>query len=947
MKCATAVLGFILFPLFPLCAAADFQTHTIDSNVGYVRTITDINGDGLPDIVASGDGGIYWYEYPSWIRHTLVGSSFNWSGDNIEDYDVDGDGDNDIVGCRNNNGNGKVVILENPLPSGDPFSPWNYYQIGDAGQVSGDAHIKDLEVADFNRDGYIDVAARVHQYTYIFIQQGEGSWQQAKRTNQHPPEEGLAVADLDEDGDPDLVLNGFWLRNPYPNSLANEWAYFEIDPTYHNEGVSWPHSAAKVAVVDIDNNGKLDVILSDAEQDPTDFPSEADPLAWYSATNPTGSWTQHIVDDNLGEAHTLLIADFDFDGDLDIFSGQMSDNGNAPVRIYYNDGTATHWTTRQIANNGIYSGAMGDIGRDGDMDVVGVQDWNDLVVELYENRAHEGFVLDEWQYTKLDGGRSEYSWAAYMGLDMGDLTGDGLPDIVSGKYFYRNQGGDLTVWNRVVFPINVDASLIVDVDGDRLGDVIGMAETNLFWLEANDRLGNSWTEHQIQTVVATGHDNTQGYALGQIVPGGRPEIIMAFGDGMWFIEIPAVLGSGNWPKTKIHGDNGGGGLGVGYVDNDAYPDVVAGFNTQDVAWYRNPGDGSAIWQRYSVGVVGNERGDRFAVADIDADGHNDLVVSTEEYPHTGEAYLYWFEAPDNPLSQSWTRHQIPPGERHDSLNSMDVADMDSDGDLDIITGEIFGDMEVVIWENDGSGSFTSHRVDSGKESHLGTQVADLDNDGDLDIVSIAWHQPEDMHLWRNDCFVGGTGTPIYLASFTAERLNDQAILNWHLTYVYDHAGIYVWRQERGRQKQRISDHLLTTGQLDYEFIDTDPPAAETEYWLQEIGIDGSENWFGPALLELAGELPTTLSITRIYPNPFNLQATIRYTLPSTSHVHLAIYDMTGRLVKTLVDSVEIAGPRAVEWNGKTGQGEIVASGVYFARLKSVEGVETHKIILAK
>ena len=370
--------------------AVEFTYHDIDTGVGYVRVVADVSGDGFPDIVATDGGGLVWFEYPSWRSHVLADEAFDWAGDDIEACDADGDGDLDIVGSSARGGAGEVVLLVNPLPAGDPAAPWITRTIGDAGQVAGDAYVKDLAVTDLDGDGRPDVAARVHRYTYLFLQEDGGAWREAKRLGEHPPEEGLAAADLDGDGDPDLVLNGFWLRNPRPGPLDGAWSYFEIDEAYHDEGGSWPSSAAKVAVADMDGDGRLDVLLSDSEQDPADYPDEADPVAWFEAADPTGPWTRHVIDARLGEAHTLHAADIDLDGDLDVVTGQMSDKGEAPVRVYYNQGGASDWTYETISNDGIYSGVLGDIGRDGDLDLVGVQDWNDLVLGLFENALRDG-----------------------------------------------------------------------------------------------------------------------------------------------------------------------------------------------------------------------------------------------------------------------------------------------------------------------------------------------------------------------------------------------------------------------------------------------------------------------------------------------------------------------------------------------------------------------------
>jgi hypothetical protein len=85
------------------------------------------------------------------------------------------------------------------------------------------------------------------------------------------------------------------------------------------------------------------------------------------------------------------------------------------------------------------------------------------------------------------------------------------------------------------------------------------------------------------------------------------------------------------------------------------------------------------------------------------------------------------------------------------MNNLDAADLDKDGDIDIVTNEHKGpDHETQIWENDGKGNFKKTVVDSGKEGHLGTQLFDLDGDGDLDLISPAWDHYENLHVWRND-----------------------------------------------------------------------------------------------------------------------------------------------------------------------------------------------------
>ena len=67
-----------------------------------------------------------------------------------------------------------------------------------------------------------------------------------------------------------------------------------------------------------------------------------------------------------------------------------------------------------------------------------------------------------------------------------------------------------------------------------------------------------------------------------------------------------------------------------------------------------------------------------------------------------------------------------------SMNSLDVADLDLDGDPDLVTCEHKGkNKRLFILENNGKGNFTPHVADRGKESHLGTRLYDMDSDGDL------------------------------------------------------------------------------------------------------------------------------------------------------------------------------------------------------------------------
>jgi hypothetical protein len=373
--------------------------------------------------------------------------------------------------------------------------------------------------------------------------------------------------------------------------------------------------------------------------------------------------------------------------------------------------------------------------------------------------------LDRWTYICVDDQRGKWGdwdepkWLRYFGLDMADVTGDGCQDIIAGRYFYRNPGGAMSdPWTRIDVGLNVDGMLFVDVDGDALGDVIATALPKVYWLEARDALASTWHARQIGSLKKTGHVNGQGYMLAEVVSGGKPEVLLACDDGVYYFEIPADPENGEWPKQRIAPHVMDEGIGVGDLDGDGDVDVCCGKKTGDsysVRWFANPADGTGDWPGALVGPS-EHAPDRIVVADVNGDGKADVVVSEERYPgKEPDANLYWYERmPDRGLT--FRRHTII---TEYSLNNLDVADMDEDGDVDIVTCEHKGpqgQQKLQIFENSGQGRFAERLIDTGKESHLGARVADLDGDGDLDIISAAWDYPEYLHVWRNDA---RRGTP--------------------------------------------------------------------------------------------------------------------------------------------------------------------------------------------
>jgi hypothetical protein len=94
-------------------------------------------------------------------------------------------------------------------------------------------------------------------------------------------------------------------------------------------------------------------------------------------------------------------------------------------------------------------------------------------------------------------------------------------------------------------------------------------------------------------------------------------------------------------------------------------------------------------------------------------------------------------------------------------------------------------------------------------------------------------------------------------------------------------------------------------------------------------------------------IPGDFHLMQNYPNPFNPSTRIAYQLPSSGFVSLAVYDLLGRMVKTLVSGEQGAGYKLAEWDGRDQLGRSVSSGVYFYSLKAGTFIESRKMILMR
>ena len=501
--------------------------------------------------------------------------------------------------------------------------------------------------------------------------------------------------------------------------------------------------------------------------------------------------------------------------------------------------------------------------------------------------------------------------------------------------------------NQYGFPIEgvsiKSSPLIADLDNNSLGEIyFGSEDDNMYgYMMAGIPLSGFPFE--------AGDKIQSSPAAGDVDGDGNNEIVFGSYDGKLYI----LSTNGNQELAYLQSGFIIGAPALGDLDGDNDLEIV--FTTQN-------GTSGKLYAIHHTGedmdgfpvdldekmVVGA------ALGDLEGDGFLDIVVTTYE------DNIYAIN------SDGSIKSGFPYVASHRFRSPATLVDLDGDNDLEIVAGNDDGNLYIL--HHDGTVMTT---YDVGNDIRGGISVADINDDGSNELLFVGYD--DKIHIWNPTTESELDGWPYDMGNnalscpVTADLDNDGDLeivtaMKSGTIYIFHHDGSIF-----NNFPYTVAGNIETTpaiGKLDtdddyeivfgttsgLEVIDIKSESGERNSWKLHRGNMMRTGLYNTTLTSTNPKdqiVPAKFSVSQNYPNPFNPTTKIEIQLAETNNLIVSIFDVTGRLINTLVNNKLEAGLYSVEWNGKDQNGRLIPTGVYIVKVVSGKNNHNQKIAFVK
>ena len=434
-----------------------------------------------------------------------------------------------------------------------------------------------------------------------------------------------------------------------------------------------------------------------------------------------------------------------------------------------------------------------------------------------------------------------------------------------------------------------------DFNNDQLCDIlVATSGSNIVWYTNDNGFSNSNMK-----VISSSINDPESVYLADLDNDNDLDILLACGRDNKISWYKNIDGKGDFSNEIIISTqlNGASGVHAADLDGDSFLDVISASTFDDkIAWYTNINGASSFSSQKVISILEEQIIGVYA-ADLDKDNDKDIISVARHYNN-----LVWYENTDG--NGSFALKQII-SKNHEYSESFDFADIDGDGDIDIVASSWYDD-RIAWYENtNGKGLFGAQKligiVAESEQSATGVQcvkAADIDCDNDFDIVAAS---PKELVWYEN---TDGKGT------FGSKQIIDT--INGNGTH-----SICVVDLDKDNDMDIVS--------------------------VIDKKIAWYENQMNPTTIRNSqGHYPDYYYLFQNYPNPFNPVTNISYYLPKRSFVDLSVYDHLGKKVLNLVNASKNKGSYSVQFDGSK-----FSSGVYYYCLDYGDSRISQKMLLIK